>query len=397
MRIAVIGPPRDLHLQRWGKALQAAGAEVIFVGLEPEPPELRPYVCAGPPIERPTLLDFWRRRRALREILAEQQIAVAHPIHLTPSAVWVWASGFQPYVPFAMGADVLEYGPQAPPLSRSWSLQGKNPRWRDYLTAYARRLLLPPLLRATLREAAFSLADNYELCKTKKFFVKNKKYVELPGGIALEEVEREWERVEGEVAEALSRLRRPIVLAPRGATLLYRADVILEAFTQYLQRSSQKLALFLLAGPYPIHPTIAQQAETLEKHYPENFFFFRKVLSKKEMQVLWRASSALLSAPLYDGYSYALAEGRYAGCLPIVPALPGYLELLTHGYNAYFVEPFTAPRLAKAFHELEPLLSAPERPWASPNIQWVRRFSNLHHSAQTFLHLLETHLPTSGP
>lgn len=391
MRIAVVGPLRDLHLRRWGKALQAAGAEVLFVGLEPKPPDLEPYFCVGQSVEHPTLLDFWRRRRALRQVLKEAHVEVAHPIHLTPSAVWVWASGFRPYVPFAMGADVLEYGPQPLPLTRSWTLQGKTPRWHDSLLAQVRRHLLPPLLRATLRNALFSVADNYELCITKKFFVKNKNYVELPAGI-------DWEagwNVEGEghvLTEGLSRLCRPIVLAPRGATLLYRADVILEAFALYLKKRAPNLSLILLSGPYPPHPSITRQATELEKRFPKNFLFFKKILSQQEMAFLWQASAAVLSAPLYDGYSYALAEGRYAGCLPIVPALPAYLELLTHGYNAYFVEPFTAARLAEAFQELEDILSDPSRPWAAPNTAWIQRFSHLHDNAQTFLHLLQNRL-----
>lgn len=392
MRIAVIGPPRDLHLQRWGKALQAAGADAIFIGIEPKPPELEPYFSVEPPVACPTLGDFWRRRGALRDLLEEKRVTVAHPIHLTPSAVWVWASGFRPYVPFAMGADVLEYGPQAPPLTHSWSLQGKLPRWKDYALAWLRRRALPPLLRLTLRAAAFSLADNYELCNTKKYFVKNKKYIEIPAGIRF--VEGESGGGSLEFWGRLSRLRRPLLVAPRGATLLYRADIILEGFSLYLRQGGQNLALVLLAGPYPPHPTLQDKACELEKHFPDNFLFFEKVISKKDMKLLWQESAALLSAPLYDGYSYALAEGRFAGCLPVVPALPGYLELLTHGYNAYFVEPFTVQHLAAALHDLEPLLLHSERPWADPNRRWVQRFSNLSENAQTFLSLLEAYLST---
>ncbi|MCS7189740.1 MAG: hypothetical protein NZ933_08085, partial [Bacteroidia bacterium] len=187
MRIALIGPAQDIHLNRWGEALKEAGAEVFFFGVEPPSSTQynNNYVCVGPPTEKPTWTTFYRRRHALREVLMEKRIDIAHPIHLTPSGVWVWLSQFRPYVPFAMGADVLEYVSPAPPLSRSWTFQAHSPSLLSVVAAYGRRFLYPFLLSAVLEEALFAVGDNYQICISKKNFKKEKKYIELPAGIFL--------------------------------------------------------------------------------------------------------------------------------------------------------------------------------------------------------------------
>jgi glycosyltransferase involved in cell wall biosynthesis len=360
--------------------LKEAGAEVLYVGLSPAPAALSPYFCIGPPVEKPTWKDFYLRREALRSFLEEQRVEVAHPIHLTPSGVWVWLSGFRPYVPFAMGADVLEYAPNPPALP--WDLQTQEPTLRLRLRTTLRRIMLSPLLRLTLSDSLFSMGDNYQLCFTKKFFEKEKKYIEVPAGIALDgENDGEGEKP------------RRLLLAPRGATPFYQAETILEGYSSYLKEGGN-LPLFLLAGPYPIHPRIAYKASILEKRNPEMFYFYRKLLSKKEMVSLWKQTLAFVSAPLYDGYSYAVAEGRYYGALPIVNAIPGNLETITHGYNGWIVEPFTASKLAETFHAVESLSPSIAPLWQGRNAAWVRRFSNLAANAQLFLQKLRESLST---
>ncbi|MCS7297958.1 MAG: glycosyltransferase [Bacteroidia bacterium] len=374
MRVAIIGSSRDIHVRRWGQALAQAGAEVLYVGIEPDPEESLPYFCIGPPVTRPRLLDFLRRRRALREFLEEKKVEVAHPIYLTPAGIWVWSSGFRPYVVFTMGADVLEYGPAPPPLHRCWTLQGRVPTLIDYGTVLLRRWLLPSLLYPTLRQSLLILGDNYELCLSNKFFVKEKKYIELPTGIE-------------SMAEGAAEEGERWILSPRGATLLYQADIILAGYYQYLQRGG-RYPLALLAGPYPIHPTVANYVRLIESHFPNMIYFFIKKIPKDEMTQVWARTVAFISAPVYDGYSYAVAEGRLVGALPIVNAIPAHLEVLTHGYNAWFVEPFTPEGLCEALFVVESLLKGPPF-WRQPNAEWIQRFSALDRNAQLFLTLLD--------
>ncbi|MCX8112303.1 MAG: hypothetical protein N3E49_03790 [Bacteroidia bacterium] len=370
MRIAIAGPPNDIHVRRWGKALRQAGAEVVFVWITPAPPDLEAYYCVGLPVDKPRFSDFFLRGRALRELLGRLKVRVAHPIHLTPSALWVWYSGFRPYIPFAMGADVLEYTSASAPVQRSWTLQSRSPTLMRLTAAWMRRRILPSLLRRVLQESILSLGDNYEVCFSKKFFEKNKPYIEIPAGI-----EPQRRTGTGE-----------IFLAPRGATLLYQADVILKGYERYL-RSGGTRSLVLLSAGYPIHPAILKQAERLEELYPEAFVLVRRLLSKPEIEALWQRTAAFISAPLYDGYSYAVAEGRSRGALPIVNAIPAHMEVLTHGYNAWFVEPFTAQNLANALFEVDALLQG-DPFWRLRNQQWIDRFSNIEDNASLFLHLL---------
>ncbi|MCS7152990.1 MAG: hypothetical protein N2253_07615 [Bacteroidia bacterium] len=374
MRIAIIGPPSDVHLKRWGLALREAGAEILFVGIGTAEPELEPYYSIGPPLSRPRWIDFVRRRRALFEFLTSRKVDVAHPIHLTPSAVWVWLSGFRPYVPFAMGADVLEYVPNTSPIVRSWTLQSRSPTLLATLTARMRRALLPSLLRKVLQHSLLACADNYELCFSEKFFIKNKCILEVPAGIS----SKRWSG------------KGKFFLAPRGATLLYQADIILDGYRLYLTQGGTR-PLILLAGGYPIHPEMEAKAAELEINYPEKFFFFRKKIPEHEMEILWEQTAAFISAPVYDGYSYAVAEGRQRGALPIVNAIPAHLEILTHGYNAWFVEPFTAENLAQGLFEVDKLLQG-EHFWQERNQKWISFFSDIKRNAQLFLSFVEERL-----
>lgn len=384
MRIGLVGSPHDIHTLRWGEALQGAGAEVLLFGIERPPPKLPlPYICVGKSTISPRWTHFWKRRHLLREALQTHRIALAHPIHLTPFGVWVWLSGFRPYIPFAMGADVLEYGPHAPPIPQSWSAQGRLPSLSTYLRTASRRILLPALLRPTLYHALLSVGDNYELCFTKKYFEKEKTFIELPTGIDLRgEV--------GEVPAGVERLLAPHwLLAPRGATRFYGADVILKAFKAYLEKGGTAFALILLQGPYPTDPTLLPTINHLEKQYKNMFLFFRKRLDKKNMSYLWQHAAAFLSAPVYDGYSYAVAEGRWHGALPIVNAIPAHREILTHGYNAWFVDPFTPEKLTEALFHIEALLQNSTPLWKERNRTWIARYSDLSTNARLFLHIAE--------
>ncbi|MEN3040669.1 MAG: hypothetical protein ABDH66_03910 [Bacteroidia bacterium] len=374
MKIALVGPVHDVHLYRWGEALREAGADVWYVGIEEPPAHLRPYLCVGRPIAHPNLWDFIARRYLLRRLLKEHGIDLAHPIHLTPSGLWVWSSGFRPYVPYAMGADILEYVPTAHSGMRSWTLQSEMAQPFRRLRVRVRRVVLPFFLRRILSESLLSVGDNYSICFSKKFFVKNSKYIEMPTGIS--------------IFPGTERYRdRRYILVPRGATLLYQADLILEGIRLYLQKGGKRPIIFI-RGLYPPHPSIRQAALELHSLFPNNFYFLEKSFSSIEMKFLWQGAIAFISAPVYDGYSYAVAEGRMHGALPIVNAIPAHLELFTHGYNAWFVEPFTAERLAQALLEVEPVLAGPPF-WQVRNQEWIARFSDLAENAKLFLRIVE--------
>ena len=386
MRIGLVGSPRDVHVRRWGSALRRAGAEVWVFGLEKEPDEAvrgggylptqppLPYVQVGEGVGRPRYWDFIRYRRALSRSLREYQIDLAHPIHLSPYGVWVYLSGFRPYIPFVMGSE-LEY--------TAWGRrQAQRGFWTSHppLTALRQRTL-PLLLRPTLHQATLVLADNYTLCENIKLLCKNKKILEMPAGIDL--VGWGGDRV----GDAGAGRREGWVLAPRGMTRFYQTDCILEGFARYWEKGGQ-LRLLLLTNLYQADKNILEMSNIFTKKFSEKIKVIDRMLSPERMQEVWQQVVALISAPSYDGYSYSVAEGRWAGAIPILNAIPGNLEIATHNYNALIVHPFTPETLAKTLHTLENHLQTFQKVFAPRNQKWIQRFSDIENHARLFLKLL---------
>lgn len=385
MRIGLVGSPRDLHLRRWSSALKRAGAEVWAFGLERQPEDVVrgggyfpteppiPYVRVGEGIDRPNYWDFIRYRKALFCSLQEYRIQLAHPIHLSPYGVWVYLSGFRPYVPFAMGAE-LEY--------TAWARrQAQRGFWTSHpLLTPLRHHTLLPLLRQTLYGARLILADNYTICKNIKLLCKNKTILEIPAGIDLMGQGDVGWRADGEGEGGW-------VLAPRGMTRFYQADYILEGFAHYWERGGH-LRLLLLANLYSADEMVLEISNIFAKKYFEKIKVISRLLSPTEMQEVWRHVVAFISAPSYDGYSYSVAEGRWAGAIPLLNAIPGNLEIATHGYNALLIHPFTPENLANALHTLENHLSNLQKTFTPRNQQWIQRFSDIENHARLFLKIL---------
>ncbi len=382
MRIGLVGSPRDLHLRRWGAALRRAGAEVWVFGLERAPEDVvgdclptdppLPYIVVGEGIERPRYWDFIRYRRALARYLREYKIDLAHPVHLSPYGVWVYLSGFRPYAPFAMGAE-LEY--------TAWARhQAQRGFWtsNSLLTAM-RHHALPALLRPALHSAALILADNYTLCYNIKLLCKNKTLLEIPAGVEVgDSVGEGWEGIKWEEGW---------VLAPRGMTRFYQADYILDGFARYWEQSG-KLRLLLLANLYSAEDNILEKQKSISDKFSEKIKTITRLLSPTEMRQVWQAVVAFISAPSYDGYSYSVAEGRLAGAIPLLNAIPGNLEVCTPSYNALFIHPFTPETIAQTLHTLENHLATLQSAFAHRNQEWVKRFSDIDTQARLFIQVL---------
>lgn len=390
MRLGLVGSPHDVHLKRWAGALARAGAEVLVFGAEPlpqmgkeegawlskDPPV--PYVVVGSPMTRPSLWGYLSRAKALRAALKHHRVELAHPIHLTPFGVWTYLSGFRPYVAFAMGADVLEYTPTPP--TRPWldtpsSLLSK-------FRIQVRRRLMPFLLGPAIDKSALCIGDNYTICEMIKILGKNKtKIFELPAGIDL--------------AHALAPLPNPLLaqmegnpfgwlLAPRGANQFYQADIILKGFSMYLNQGG-RLGLILLGGLYNIDNKTKRILNSILEKFSKKVICVNKKLTPQQMAMLWGKVVGFISAPTYDGYSYAVAEGRAAGAVPILNAIPGNLEVATHLHDALIVHPFTPPQLASALLSLEKIWPDLRLKLAQYNRSWIMRFSNLEGHAKAFL------------
>ncbi len=397
MQIGLVGSPRDIHLRRWGQALARAGAEVWVLGLEKPPGDaieregmihLRgeaplPYVVVGKGLERPTYLDFFRWRGALGNVLRRHAVSVAHPIHLSPYGVWVYLSGFRPYVPFAMGAEI------------EYTVWGRAHVQRGFWTSHPiltplRQHLLPTLLRPTLDNAALILADNYTICENIKMLSKNKKLLEIPAGV--------WHAREVRALSdptqvaALYGSKTSWVLSPRGLTRFYQADYILQGFASYWEGGGH-LGLILLSNLYLAEKNVLEILKNIQKKFSEKVKSISTLLGPHEMEKLWQEVVAFVSAPSYDGYSYSVAEGRLAGAIPLLSAIPGNLEIATHAYNALLVHPFTPENLANTLHTLEKNLPTLQETFAPRNQKWIQHFSDIDRHAKLFLQVLSEILP----
>jgi len=385
MRIGLVGSPRDLHLRRWGAALVRAGAEVRVFGLEhppkdavekaglrllPEEPPLE-YIVVGKGLAQPNYGDFFGQRRKLAYYLRDYNVEVAHPIHLSPYGVWVYLSGFRPYIPFAMGTE-LEY--------TAW---GRRQAQRGFWTSHPiltplRQHLLPILLRPTLDKAALILADNYTLCENIKVLCKNKKLLEIPAGV------RCTREAPGSPSSAS---RTGWVLSPRGLTRFYQADYILQGFTKYWEAGG-RLGLILLSNLYLAEKNILENIKNAKEKFSEKIKSIPTLLGPSEMAKLWQEVVAFVSAPSYDGYSYSVAEGRLAGAIPLLSGIPGNLEVATHAYNALLIHPFTPENLATTLHTLEKNLPTLQEAFAPRNQKWIQHFSDVDRHARLFLQML---------
>ncbi|MGQ9864569.1 MAG: glycosyltransferase [Bacteroidia bacterium] len=302
--------------------------------------------------------------------------------HGVPYGLWVhWAQkkGWQGhYLIYLLGADILEYTTRG----RGWADVGP-------FRKKARRLIVKYFLCRALREAKAIFADSYTLVAHARKLVST-----LPPTHVLSL------GVDPAPFTHAAELPFPIpenkilLVSPRGATYLYQADYLLQAYEKVLARGVKAYFLVMLAGLYGAHPTIAATAQKLQKNYPENFLFYPHRLSAAQMATLWQNSHGILSFPSYDSYAYSLAEARYAGNLPIVNGIEVHHEILTHGYDGWIIEPFDADRLAQFLIEYHTSFLSLRARMAPYGRAYLMRHDLTPQRMQTFLSLLETYHTT---
>jgi glycosyltransferase involved in cell wall biosynthesis len=184
-----------------------------------------------------------------------------------------------------------------------------------------------------------------------------------------------------------------VVMSPRGAKPVYQADIILRAFAEVLA-TGRKDAFFLFLGAgYPVSPEIGTAAESLSESYP-NFKFIPHGLPREQIHALWNLVDIFVSAPVYDGYSAALAEGRYVGAIPLVNDIPAHREFITHLSNGWICKPFDAPTLASDLAHLIEHSGIYRQKFAPVNREWIMAHSVMETNAQRFLELLGNRFPS---
>jgi glycosyltransferase involved in cell wall biosynthesis len=127
----------------------------------------------------------------------------------------------------------------------------------------------------------------------------------------------------------------------------------------------------------------------LERNF-NHFYLLEARLAPEQMAAIWWRTRLFLATPLFDGYSSALAEGRYVGAIPVVNAIPAHRELLTHQHNAWYVAPLTVQGLVNALATLLQDSAAWQARLAQPNQAWIQANGMLQPNATAFLALAES-------
>ncbi|MEL6593541.1 MAG: glycosyltransferase, partial [Bacteroidota bacterium] len=175
-----------------------------------------------------------------------------------------------------------------------------------------------------------------------------------------------------------------VVLSPRGMKPVYQGDVILEGFERLLRRGVRDLKLIMLSAGYDIPPEVDTKALALAEQF-DTFHYERSLLDRKEVLQLWSIVDSFVVAPVYDGYSNALAEGRYAGAIPILNNIPAHRELVAHQENAWMIDPFTPEHLADGIIEVMEESEHWRGVFAPRNRAWIEAHSLLDENIAAFL------------
>ncbi len=350
MHLGILSQPSNFHCQKWSKALKKAGLNVTLFSLENF--KIQGINCISFNSKYSwNYTDFYFTRKRLKEALKSEKIDVLHPLHLTPYGVWGYWTNFQPIIPAAMGADVFEYLPysQIPNLSyRNWKNLTQNNnffyRIKNKITKYYHR----KMVQKVINQANYITADNHTLLNSLKtyFHVPENKLFLQRWGVEEEifEVIPEYE-YENILKKYGLDIEKPIILSPRGLMPIYQADIILDSFSRLVHRYKKYQWVMLSAG-YPLSLNLKTKIQEIENSH-QNFHCIQKQIQREEMAVIWKFTELFISAPIYDGYSATIAEGRYVGAIPVVNKIPGNEEVIQNLQNGIIVDPFSPENLTE--------------------------------------------------
>jgi hypothetical protein len=324
-------------------------------------------------------------------------VQILHPLHLTPFGSWgLLAATGLPIVAAAMGADVLDYPPnpaQAPFWQgRQWESEG-NTRAPGKLPGLLRWAWYRRQVRQVVQRSHLLTADNQTLCNAlKEWFRSQADQVQLlRWGVDVEQA-----HPQPTVQQALlQRLgipeTQPFFLSVRGLKPIYQPDYI-RALAAAYYRAGGGWPIVILKGPYDVPTAELEAHRALLQSFP-NLRLVEATLAPGEVQQLMWSATAVLNVPVYDGYSAALAEARYAGCIPVVNRIAAHTELFSAEMPAFWLaaEPDPKPLL-----QLEALSPEARQTQASQHQNWIARHSTLEGAVRRFLQRLEAKGFTRG-
>jgi glycosyltransferase involved in cell wall biosynthesis len=390
--IAVLCDPASFHTQKWSQALQRNGAKVTVFSFSDEKIEGINCVKVAPNYTlkgKLTYLSFMYSGQALRQALEAHQVDVLNPINVTPYGVWAARSGFRPLATVSMGADILEYPPKPGDSPYATWTNRERPGMLGRLTNRLKYHFYRFHVKKALDVSAFITGDNLELVNSviNWFDIPSPKVHLNRWGVEEKLFHPQEERLATLRQKYGIKKGQTVVLSPRGMKPIYQGELILNAFEKLVQQLPEVKFIMFSAG-YEVSKAVKEKAIMLGEQHP-NFYYEFGLIPREEVIELWSLVDVFISAPLYDGYSNAVAEGRYGGAIPIVNAIPGNREILEHDKTALFVDPFTSEYLVETIRDLIPQVSTVKKRFHEVSLPWILEHSELNGNIRKFIELCD--------
>ncbi|MCS7028727.1 MAG: glycosyltransferase [Bacteroidia bacterium] len=387
MRIGILSQATNFHCQKWALALQKAGFEVVVFSLEDA--QIPNVKVVSLHKGKYSYLTFWQKRKALRLAILREKIEILNPMHLTPFGTWAkWANVGLPIVAQAMGADVLEYAPAYEPIykliqQRGWAKDKVSSR-RTFIQELKHRYFSQQVQKFC-NTATYLIPDNEWIAYglEKWFNVPKEKYHVAYWGIETEKFDT-VQLADIEYVKNLLQIKphQKVVLSPRGIKPIYQADVIFEAFKDVNAFWGDRVKFIMLGASYGGNRRFVSQLENYSQH--NSNFVYLSYLPSQYMPALWKITDIFISAPIYDGYSAALAEGRYAGAIPIVNHTPATENLIFNGKNGFILRNFNVKKLSSVLNATLRSVDELKPKFAAENIKWTLAKGLFSHTVDKF-------------
>lgn len=387
MRIGILSQATNFHCQKWATALHKAGLEVVVFSLEEASiPDIKVV-----PLHKGkyNYFTFWKTKNRLKNAIKQEKIDVLNPMHLTPFGTWArWANTGLPVIAQVMGADVLEYAPKHESIypiiqQRGWAKTKVSPK-RNLIQEIKHQYFAKQVQKCC-DFVNYLIPDNewaaYGL--ENWFNVPKEKYHIAYWGIEPEKFDLVSEQDKEYVCNLLKiKPYQKIVLSPRGIKPIYQADIIFEAFKQLSGFWGDKVKFVMLGASYGGNPMFVR---TMEEYAQKNeSFVYLPYLPSAYMPALWKLTDIFISAPIYDGYSAALAEGRYAGAIPIVNHTPATENLIFNGKNGFILRNFHSKKLASILNTTLQSINELKPKFAEYNKKWTIEKGLFKHTVEKF-------------
>ncbi|MCS7075836.1 MAG: glycosyltransferase [Bacteroidia bacterium] len=392
-RIGILSQASNFHCQKWASALQKAGFKVVVFSLEHASISKVKVIALHQ--GKYSYFTFWKTRNALKNAILKERIDILNPMHLTPFGTWArWANVQLPIVAQAMGADVLEYAPPHEPLypliqQRGWA-KSKVSTKRTFIQQIKHRYFAKQVQKFC-NIATYLIPDNEWIAYGLEnwFSVPKEKYHIAYWGVETEKFDTVQDK-EIEYVKNLLQIKsdQKIVLSPRGIKPIYQADIIFEAFKQVNIFWGDRVKFIMLGASYGGNQSFVRQLNVYAQHNPN--FIYLPYLPLEYMPALWKITDVFISAPIYDGYSAALAEGRYAGAIPIVNHTPATENLIFNGRNGFILRNFSIKKLSSVLNATLQNINELKPKFAEQNQKWTLAHGLFEYTVDKFKQIIST-------